>query len=129
MTCPTNSPKQILADLIPVLLQKISQSPPSAFPQIIQSLQNNLNNKQIVIYSRDSRLRKAAGGNLIGPARVADSDRDYLSVVSSNLAPPKPTFTLTKKSSHDHQHTDDGSITDEVDITRTNKMPDLPDSF
>jgi hypothetical protein len=127
-TLPTNAPKQILADLVPILLQKISQSPPSDFAQIIQILQNNLNNKQIVMYSRDSVVQNQleafhwTGG-------VADSDRDYLSVVTSNLGATKTDLYVDQKISMTTTVADDGSITDEVDITRTNNLPILANTF
>jgi len=125
---PTNSPKQILADLIPVLLQKISQSPPSAWSQIIQSIQNNLNNKQIVIYSRDSGLEnQLAQFNWAGAQN--NTDRDYLSVVSSNLGATKTDLYVDQQIKLITTVAGDGSVIDEVDITRTNKMPDLPDAF
>ncbi len=125
---PTNSPKQILADLVPILLQKISQSPSSEWPQIIQSLQDNLNNKQIVIYSRDSGLESQLKQfNWTGS--VNNTDRDYLSVVSSNLGATKTDLYVDQQINLTSVVLDDGSIINELNITRTNKLPNLPDTF
>jgi hypothetical protein len=81
---PTNAPKQILADLFPILLEKLSQADPTAWAQVIQSLQSNLDQKHIVIYSKDKKLQsKLEGFHWTGS--LSESDRDYLSIVSSNL--------------------------------------------
>jgi len=125
---PTNSPKQILADLVPLLLQKISQSPASSWPQIIQSLQDNLNNKQIVIYSRDTNLENQLKQfNWTGS--VNNTDRDYVSVVSSNLGATKTDLDVDQQINLTSTVQSDGSIINELDITRTNKLPILPDTF
>jgi hypothetical protein len=125
---PTNDPKQLLADLIPILLQDLSHSPASAWPQIIQSLQDNLNNKQIVIYSRDSGLENQIkqfnwAGALNG------TDRDYLSVISSNLGATKTDLYMDQQINLTTTVADDGTVTNEVDLTRTNTLPVLPDTF
>jgi len=125
---PTNSPKQILADLVPILLQKISQSSSADFPQIVQALQNNLNNKQIVLYSRDSDLQTELSA-FHWTGEVSGTDRDYTSVVSSNLGATKTDLDVDQKIAITTTVLDDGSITDEVDITRANKLPVLPDTF
>jgi hypothetical protein len=126
---PTNSPKQILADLVPVLLQKISQSPSSQWPQIIQSIQDNLNNKQIVVFSRDDNLENQLKQfNWAGS--VNNTDRDYLSVVTSNLGATKTDLDVDQQINLTTTVAGDGSVTDEVDITRTDKMPaNLADGF
>lgn len=125
---PTNSPKQILADLIPILLQKISAVPSSDFPQIIQSLQDNLNNKQIVFYSKNADLQNQLA-QFHWTGSVADSDRDYLSVVSSNLGATKTDLFVDQKINLNVTARDDGVIVNELEITRTNKMPVLADTF
>lgn len=125
---PTNSPKQVLADLVPILLQKISQSSSSEWPQIIQSIQDNLNNKQIVIYSRDSGLQNQLKQfNWTGS--VNNTDRDYVSVVSSNLGATKTDLYVDQKINLTVTVQADGSIINELDITRTNKLPNLPGTF
>jgi hypothetical protein len=121
---PTNAPKQILADLVTVLLQKISALDKSQIPAIVQSLQFNLNNKQIVIYSRDAQLEQNLkdfnwAGNLIS------SDRDYLSIVSSNLGGTKTDLFVDQQISLNSTIGSDGTVTNELTITRVNKMPKL----
>lgn len=121
---PTNAPKQFLADLVPLLLQKISGLDKNAFPQIVQSLQNNLNSKQIVIYSRDAQTQTQLSA-FHWSGELSDTDRDYVSVVSSNLGGTKTDLFVDQKINLTTSVAKDGTITNELDITRTNKMPQL----
>jgi len=122
---PTNSPKQILADLVPLLLQKLSGVDKSYYPQILQSLQDNLSSKQIVAYSRDANLQQAFE-NFHWSGSLAAGDRDYLSVVTSNLGGTKTDLYVEQKLELTTNIGPDGAITNELSVTRTNKMADLP---
>ncbi|HVY67551.1 MAG TPA: DUF4012 domain-containing protein, partial [Patescibacteria group bacterium] len=121
---PTNTPKQILADLIPILLQKLSSLGPDAFTQIVQSLQNELNGKQVVLYSRDPDVQRQLQA-FHWTGELENSDRDYLAVVSSNLGGTKTDLYIDQQLNLTTTVALDGTITDELDITRTNKMPKL----
>jgi hypothetical protein len=122
---PTNSPKQILADLVPVLLQKISTANKTLAPQIIQSLQDNLISKQIVIFSRDSEIEdRLKAFHYSG--ELLPSDRDFLSVVSSNLGGTKSDLSVEQKVQLTTTVDQSGGITNELEITRTNHLPNLP---
>ena len=121
---PTNSPKQLLADLVPVLIQKMSQLDKSQWPQIIQSIQDNLNNKQIVIYSRDQNTQAQLQA-FDWTGNLSPTDRDYLSIVSSNLDGTKTDLFVTQQANLTTSIAPDGSVTNELDITRTNTLPKL----
>lgn len=121
---PTNSPKQILADLVPLLLQKISQANKDQLSQIAQGLQNNLNEKQIVIYSRDQDLQTQAT-NFHWDGGILDTDRDYLSVISSNLGGTKSDLNIEQKINLNTTINNDGSVNEELSITRINTLPRL----
>lgn len=119
-----NKPKQILADLVPVLLQKVSELNKEQVPVLLQILQNNLTNKQIVIYARDSQLQeKLELFNWAG--QMASTDRDYLSVVGSNLNGSKSDRFMDQEISLISTVGENGWITNELTITRTNRMPKL----
>lgn len=122
---PTNEPKQILADLVPVLLERISQLDKSALPNLIQGLQDNLNNKQIVIYSRDPETQKQLQA-FHWTGELSPTDRDYLSVVTSNLGGTKTDLYVDQQLELTSNVASDGTVTNELSITRTNKMPKLP---
>ncbi|MFA5990815.1 MAG: DUF4012 domain-containing protein [Candidatus Doudnabacteria bacterium] len=121
---PVSAPKQILADLVPLLLQKLSEEDKSALPQIIQALQDNLSKKQIVLYAKSPELQnKIATFHWDGG--ILDTERDYLSIVSSNLGGTKTDLYIDQTNELHTTIADDGTITNELTITRTNKLPEL----
>jgi hypothetical protein len=124
---PTNSPKQLLGDLVPILLEKIYQDDKTQWPLILQTLEDNLDQKQIVAYSRDQNAESELD-QFHWSGRILDSDRDYLSVVSSNLGGTKTDLDIDQSVSLSTSIAQDGTITDELSITRTNNLPNLPDT-
>ncbi|MEK7161479.1 MAG: hypothetical protein AAB729_02200, partial [Patescibacteria group bacterium] len=121
---PINAPKQILADLVPLLLQKLSEADKAAWPQIIQALQDNLSHKQIVLYAKNPELQNQLA-SFHWDGRVLDTERDYLSIISSNLGGTKSDLFIEQKNELKTSVSGGGDITNELTITRTNKLPDL----
>ncbi len=121
---PTNQPKQILADLVPILLQKISSLDANAFIQVIQSLESNLNSKQIVIFSRNLNTQKKLT-DFHWTGEIATTDRDYLALVSSNLGGTKTDLAVDQNVKLTTTIRPDGVISNQLEITRTNKLPKL----
>jgi hypothetical protein len=80
------------------------------------------------MYSRDPDLQNQLS-DFHWTGAVNDTDRDYLSVISSNLGATKTDLDVDQKISMTTKVADDGTILDEVDITRTNKLPILADTF
>ncbi len=121
---PENKPKQILADLVPVLLQKISKMDPKLWPNLLESLQKNLSSKQIAFYSNNSNLQdKFEALNWAG--RIQDTDRDYLLIVNSNLGGTKTDLFVDQKVNLTSTIGEDGKIVDELTIYRKNNMPKI----
>ncbi len=121
---PTNQPKQILADLFPILLQRLSNLDKLNWPQIILSLQNELTQKQIVIYSRDQDT-EAQLDSFGWAGKVESSQRDYLMVATSNLGGTKTDLSVDSQYDLTSNLSKDGSVTNTLKITRTNKFPNL----
>lgn len=121
---PTNAPKQPLADLFPLLLQKISALSEADFAAIIFSIQQNLNNKQVALFARDPALQKQIL-NLRWSGEIIDTDRDYLAVVASNLGGTKTDLAIEQQIKLTTSISADGSLINDLEITRTNKMPKL----
>ncbi len=122
---PTNSPKQILADLFPIMLQKLSSADNQEWLDFIQIFQNNLNSKQIIFYSRNSLIQdKLTAFNWDGGIR--SSDRDYLSIISANLGGTKTDLYIKQQASLLTKINNEGKITNELTITRKNTLPNLP---
>lgn len=118
-----NQPKQILADFVPRLLQQMEKQN-GIWPGVLEALQKNLVGKNVAIYSRNLDSQ-----NLLESFKwtgsLQKSDRDFLSVVSSNLGGTKTDLFLLQKMSLDVNINEKGEIENNLELTRTNRMPDL----
>lgn len=121
---PENKPKQVLADLFPALLQKISALKASDLPILLEDLQANLNAKQIVLFARDQNAQSQLEA-FHWTGSLAQSDRDYLSVVTSNLGGTKTDLFIDQRVDLQSSINDNGEITNQLTITRANKLPDI----
>jgi len=121
---PENKPKQVLADLFPVLLQKIGLLEPMQLSVFFEILQNNLNNKQVVLFSTDSELQ-AQAQNFNWTGAIATTDRDYLSIVSANLGGTKSDLAIKQNVILKTVVGDNGEIINELTIIRKNTLPDM----
>ncbi len=126
-TQPLNTPKQLLADFFPVLIQKITALPPDQFALFVENLQLSLNEKQAVVYSRDPQAESLLEAfNWSGSMK--DTDRDFLSIVSSNLGGTKTDLFISQQVSLDSTLLPNGQIQNHVTITRTNRLPQMKDT-
>ncbi len=120
-----NKPKQILADLFPVLLTRLGSLPKEQFPQLLQIIQDSFNQKQLVLYARDNPTETQIKAYNWGGG-ILDADRDYLNIISANLNGSKTDLYLKQSLNLKTSIAKDGQLTDQLIITRTNTMPDLP---
>ncbi len=119
---PTNEPKKVLADFFPILLQKLSELPSQQKAHLLEILQQNLNGKHIVAYSRHAKIQKAFEQyNWAGV--VNNTDRDFLAVNTANLGGTKTDLNITQQIDLTGEIHKDGSITNTLVITRTNVNP------
>lgn len=120
-----NTPKQVLADFFPILIQKISELPSEQMPKIFSSLSEQLQRKQITLFSRDENLQKLlAEFNWAGI--VAKTDRDYLQVNLSNLGGTKTDRDLKITQNLVSSIDSSGQVTNKLTITIKNPLPKLP---
>ena len=119
-----NTPKQMLADFVPILLQRLSGISKDKLPLLLQALQNNLAEKQIALYARDTNLEQQLD-NFHWTGNIVPTDRDYLSVINSNLGGTKTDLFIDQSISLNSSVDEAGNITNTLSITRTNKMPQM----
>lgn len=116
-------PKKILAELSPLLMEKLLASDPKEIFNLAESLGTGLKQRDIQLYFSDSELQKFAisknwTGNI---SSIAGSD--YLSVNSTNLGGGKTDSVIKQKIYHTVEIQSDGSIIDKVLIERRNIGP------
>jgi hypothetical protein len=122
---PLNEPKQVVADLLSAMLTKLADHPKEAAPKVLTALITAIGNRQVAIYSRDPASEEKL--EQLGWAGSHEStDRDYLSVVSSNLGGTKTDRSITTEAKLTSSVGLDGSVTNTLSITRKNKLPDRP---
>jgi hypothetical protein len=115
-----NQPKQFLADFFPILMEKLGQN--NGMLTSLEIFQQNLYKKHVLMYSRNSELQqKITAFNWGGELRA--TDRDFLSIVSSNLGGTKTDRFMERNAHLDSVINPDGSISDTVMYTVKNPLP------
>ncbi len=119
-----NQPKKFLADLAPVILDKLAGLDKEKMLQLLQMFQTNLNQKQILLYSTDQNLQQKIQG-LKFSGEILPSDQDYLDIVNTNLGGTKTDLKVKQNASLNISLGRDGRITDTLTISRTNTASEI----
>jgi hypothetical protein len=115
-----NKPKKVIGQLMQKLMTQIPERlDRDKFMAILSSIQQDLNEKQILIYLQDSDLQaEVEARNWAG--KIKDTDKDYLEVVDTNIGGGKSDRTMTENIDQRAEVQADGTIIDTVKITRAN---------
>ncbi len=116
-----NQPKQLLADLYPILLQKIGQDK-AGILGLLELVQKNLTARNLLIYSRDPALQQKLT-DFRWTGELSSTDKDYLQINSSNLGGTKTDRALERSAKIQTTLQSDGTIIDQVSYTVTNPLP------
>ncbi len=116
---PTNEPKKVLADFFPLLVQKISELPNEQKTRLLEALESNIRKKNILAYSRHNTLQSAFS-SFGWSGEILNSDRDFLTINSSNLGGTKTDLSVVQSYFLKSEIEPDGSIINTLAITRTN---------
>jgi len=117
-----NQPKKILADFAPKFIEKLTQSVLQG--EILKAVLAGFKEKHILLYFIDEELEKFAQAQ--GWAgQILETDKDYLSVVSSNINGYKTDRVVEEDIEHETNIQADGSIIDTVAITREHQGGNL----
>ncbi len=112
------NPKTIISDLAPKILEKIfsvNANPETMFGLLAEILQN----KDLQVYSTDKNIDQKIS-SLGWRGEMMDTDRDYLWVVSSNIAGGKTDLKINQLIEHQAVIDENGEIVDTLKITRSN---------
>ncbi|HLN18726.1 MAG TPA: DUF4012 domain-containing protein [Patescibacteria group bacterium] len=113
-----NQPKKILSDLAPKILDKIFNARDiNTAAKIMGILSDSLSEKQLLIYSKNYSIQKILSERGWS-GEILDTQKDYLSVINTNINGFKTDGVIDEKISHMAEINDDGSITDTVTISR-----------
>ncbi len=112
-----NRPKQFIADLAPILLEKIFAANDEQLKKLFATIITGLNERQLMVYFNDSEIQ-----NIITQfgwsGELRSTAGDYLSVVHTNIAGGKTDGVIKETIQHTAQIQADGSIIDTVKLIR-----------
>ena len=121
-----NNPKKILSDLAPKILDRIlNMKSFSEMSQAMNVMLTSLNEKQILIYSKNPAIEKILSDNHWS-GEILDTPKDYLSVVNTNINGFKTDGVVAENITHKTDIQADGSVIDNVTITRHHNGGDTP---
>ncbi|MFA7209116.1 MAG: DUF4012 domain-containing protein [Parcubacteria group bacterium] len=113
-----NKPKQILADLAPKILDKLFNARNfSDIARTMDVLSESLDEKQILIYSKNYEIEKVLSGQGWS-GEILDTQKDYVSVVNTNINGYKTDGVVDEKIEHQAEIQPDGSVVDTLTVTR-----------
>jgi len=115
-----NRPKKILADFTPKFMAALNQLPSDKRKEALEIIFDCLSQKHILIYFDEPALEELAT-NEGWAGQLLSTDKDYLSVVSSNINGYKTDRVTEESIIHQAEIQKDGSIIDTLVITRSHQ--------
>lgn len=112
-----NQPKKILADFAPKFLDRLWQVWPDKYQEIFKILVDNLAEKHILFYFTNSDLEEIFKKQSWA-GEVLSTDKDYLSVINTNINGYKTDRVIEQKIEHQAEVQTDGSVIDTIKIIR-----------
>lgn len=113
-----NQPKKILKDLLPIMFQKLTSR--ANYSKTIPVILNALTQKdiQIALFDPD---RQRIVHDLRWDGSIVPTNRDYLAVISTNIAGGKSDAFIYETIDHRAIIANDGTITDTLTITKNHR--------
>ena len=122
----TSTPKQIIANLVPLIINSTLETDLTNSPEVITSLRDLLTQKHLLFYFNDSELQqRVEARNWAG--QVYDTSQDYFLKIDTNIAGGKTDHLIDEIVKHTCEIQDNGQIVDTVRVTRSHRgNPDNP---
>lgn len=92
--------KNVMNDLVGELKNRLFKLSLSQWPELIKTIENNIQKKNIQIYFIDERLREISD-NLGASGEIRKTDSDFIMVVDANLAAFKSDAVVKKEIAYD----------------------------
>ncbi|MBI2463092.1 MAG: DUF4012 domain-containing protein [Candidatus Spechtbacteria bacterium] len=127
-----NAPKKVLADMTPILMDKVNMAFADRAPEILDALAQSLQQKDIMMYSRDNEVEKIFNdqgwsGKVTAPLAAKPNEiQDFFAVVYSNIGGYKTDKVTTTKEEVATTVQDDGSINRVIRVTRSHNGGSTP---
>lgn len=112
-----NKPKQLVADLAPAVLEKLSDLPSDKYPELAGILMQMLQKKDVLLYAQQNEIEQDFS-DLRWTGEIAQTSGDYLAVVHSNIAGQKTDSVINDSYDLVINVTEDGKLVHTLTITR-----------
>lgn len=119
-----NQPKKILADFAPKFIKALTELSLENKKEAFSIIFEALDEKHILIYFNQNDLENFIGEQGWG-GRIIETEKDYLSVVSSNINGFKTDKVVKEEISHQAEIQPDGSVIDTLTILRQHQGGNL----
>lgn len=119
----TNKPKQFIADLAPILINKLLSADSNQYQKIIEALNNSFQEKHILLYFLNPTLQNIVIDNNLG-GKLYETNKDYLSVVHTNIGGYKTDGVIEDSMQINTKIQDNGSIINKITINRNHRGGD-----
>ncbi len=111
-------PKKILSDLMPIMLDKLlDKNSPEHLARLLSAISSGMKEKHIIMYMTNERMQDIIESNGWG-GTVLQTDKDYLSVVNTNINGFKTDGVIDETITHTASIDANGYIVDTVQIKR-----------
>lgn len=115
-----NKPKQFIADLAPVLFQRVLDLPPDKKFDLVSALQQSLGRRSLQLYFNDPELEANAETYGWG-GEVRQVPMDYLAVVRTNIGGGKTDAVTDETIRHNVEVQPDGGLIGHLTLTRSHR--------
>lgn len=118
-----NKPKQFIADLAPVLINKLLASDISQYQKIMEVLNNSFQEKHILLYFLDPKLQDMVNKYNLG-GKLYNAPKDYLSIIHSNIGGYKTDGVMQENINIATKLQNNGKVINKIIINREHKGGD-----
>lgn len=113
-----NQPKQIIGDLMPIILDNIFNLKTEQVPEFLTLLNNNLNTKNILMWFSDEQMEDTIDKFGWHGKIKQNVPQDYLMVVHTNIGGGKTDAVIDNKIQHSVEVNSAGELIDTVTLTK-----------
>ncbi len=113
----SGEPKAFIADLLPVLLNKLFSVSPDKLVDLLGALSTSFDQRDLLLFSKNQETQQRIE-DLRWSGAILPAEKDFLSVVTTNIGGGKTDASMQQLILHEARVLDDGSIIDTVKLTR-----------
>ena len=116
----SKTPKAIISDLTPLLLNKAFDIRTENSAEVLAILDRLFSQRDLILYFHDKELQQLVS-SFGWSGELRDADRDFLHISHANISGGKTDLLIEERVEHTAELQPDGRVTDMVTVTRTHR--------